>query len=217
MIGITSRTFSPSSVVSRRRTPWVAGWCGPMLIVNSSSRGSAAVPEIGSSPMRSSVIERSRSRYGTSSGSLIPARHQVLVVGEHDGLAAHREVASLRMSLVVLGHEDPAVVGVPVEEHAKHVERLALLEVRRREELDDARHDRLVDADPGLHAQALDTLHREQLVVHAEARLLREVVAAVDAHEGVVPLVGLLAEVPEDVANARGANLERRPVAVEVG
>ncbi|CAB4932053.1 unannotated protein [freshwater metagenome] len=36
MIGLTSRMTSPSSVVNRRSTPWVAGWCGPMLIVRSS-------------------------------------------------------------------------------------------------------------------------------------------------------------------------------------
>ena len=29
MIGLTSRTTSPSSVTSSRSTPWVAGWCGP--------------------------------------------------------------------------------------------------------------------------------------------------------------------------------------------
>ena len=29
MIGLMSFTVSPSSVVSSRSTPWVAGWCGP--------------------------------------------------------------------------------------------------------------------------------------------------------------------------------------------
>ena len=36
MIGFSSRTTSPSSVTSSRSTPWVAGWWGPMLSVNSS-------------------------------------------------------------------------------------------------------------------------------------------------------------------------------------
>ena len=36
MIGLMSRTTSPSSVAIRRSTPWVAGWCGPMLSVSSS-------------------------------------------------------------------------------------------------------------------------------------------------------------------------------------
>ena len=36
MTGLMSRTTSPSSVVSRRSTPWVAGWWGPMLSVSSS-------------------------------------------------------------------------------------------------------------------------------------------------------------------------------------
>ena len=54
MIGLMSRTTSPSSVVSSRSTPWVAGWCGPMLSVNSSSLRSTSIGSI--------VTERSRSR-----------------------------------------------------------------------------------------------------------------------------------------------------------
>src|SRR5918998_525321 len=138
MIGLTSRTTSPSSVVSRRSTPCVAGWWGPMLIVRSSSC---------SSPIGSIVTERSRSRYGTWSGSVIvprssviPARQLRLVEGVDDGLAADREVAPLRVALVVLRHEDAAHVGVAVEDHAEHVEDLALLEVGGRVEVHDARH-----------------------------------------------------------------------------
>src|SRR5213082_1049638 len=115
MIGFISRTISPSSVQSRRNTPCVAGWCGPRLIVRSSapsesSCSSASVPNTGA-PL------------------LIPARELVLVEGEDDRLAAHREVAPLRVALVVLGHQDAARVGVAVEDHAEHVEDLALLEV----------------------------------------------------------------------------------------
>src|ERR671937_2788174 len=140
MIGLTSRTTSPSNVVRRRSTPWVAGWCGPMLIVRSSSC---------SSPIGSIVTERSRSRYGTLSGSVIvpcspvlpdsvtpgssviPARELRLVEGVDDRLAAHGEVAPLREALVVLGHEDAAHVGVAVEHHPEHVVDLALVEVGR--------------------------------------------------------------------------------------
>src|SRR5215208_492507 len=143
MIGLMSRTTSPSSVVSKRSTPCVAGWCGPMFSVNSSSwrspSTSASVPETGCSPMRSIVTERSRSRYGTASGSasVIPARELLLVEREQHGLAAHGEVAALREADVVLGHQDPAHVRVAVELHAEEVVDLALLEVGRREEVDD--------------------------------------------------------------------------------
>src|SRR6185436_4021380 len=132
--------------VSRRSTPWVAGWCGPMLIVRSSSC---------SSPIDSIVTERSRSRYGTSSASVIvpgrrrsviPARELRLVEGVDDRLASHREVAPLRVALVVLGHEDAPHVGVPLEDHAEHVVDLALLEVRRGMEVDDGWEARIVDA-----------------------------------------------------------------------
>src|SRR4051812_44189726 len=141
MIGLTSRTTSPSSVVSRRSTPCVAGWCGPMLSVNSSSwrspSSSASVPETGWSPIRSIVTEASRSRYGTLSGSsVIPARVLVLVEGEQHGLAAHREVAPLRVAGVVLRQQDAAHVRVAVEDDPEHVVDLALLVVRCREEVD---------------------------------------------------------------------------------
>ncbi len=42
---------------------------------------------------------------------------------EEDRLAADREVAALRVALVVLGHEDAPRVVVAVEEHADHQER----------------------------------------------------------------------------------------------
>src|SRR4051794_15779596 len=124
MIGFISRMYSPSIVHSRRSTPCVAGWCGPRLIVKSSFSGSSSVPKTGAPT--SSVSWK----------SLIPARHLVLVEGEQDGLAAHREVAPLREALVVLGHQDAAHVRVPFELHAEHVEDLALLEVGRRIEVD---------------------------------------------------------------------------------
>src|SRR5918999_2140145 len=189
MIGLTSRTTSPSSVVRRRSTPCVAGWCGPKLMVRNSSWRSpgttASVPETGSSPIRSMVTERSRSRYGTLTGSksVIPARVLALVEGVEHGLAAHREVAPLRVALVVLGHQDAAQVGVALEDHAEHVVDLALLVVGGGEQVHDRGQPRVLGAEAGLHVEAVGALHREQLVVHAEARLLGEVVAAVDAHQ----------------------------------
>src|SRR5262245_42755583 len=127
MIGLTSRTTSPSSVVSSRSTPCVAGWCGPMLIVKSSSWRSpstvASVPETGCSPIRSIVTERSRSRYGTARGSnssVIPARVLALVEGVEHGLAAHREVAPLGVALVVLRQQDAPHVGVALEDPHEH-------------------------------------------------------------------------------------------------
>ena len=43
MIGLRSRTTSPSSWTTSRSTPCVAGWCGPMLIVISSVSGSMSI------------------------------------------------------------------------------------------------------------------------------------------------------------------------------
>src|SRR5919198_6727583 len=126
MIGFRSWTTSPSRVTSSRSTPCVAGWCGPMLIVKSSESRSSSVPYTGAWPWPrpSIVIDFSRSRYGTASGFLpswllIPARTVVLVEGEDHRLPADREVPALRVPLVVLRHEDPAHVGVPIEDDAK--------------------------------------------------------------------------------------------------
>src|SRR5919106_51894 len=192
-----------------------------MLIVKSSSWTSpsvaASVPETGSSPSRSIVTERSRSRYGTRVGSVIPARVVVLVEREEDGLAAHREVAPLGEALVVLGHQDAAEVRVSLEDHPEHVVDLALLEVRRWIEVDHAAEARLVDAETRLHVQAVGSLHREQLVVHAEARLLGQVVTAMEAHEERPGLVVGVAQISERVVDRSGRYLEGRLPAVEGG
>ena len=63
MIGLTSRTTSASSVAISRSTPWVAGWCGPKLIVSSSSDSGCAMWE--------SSTDSSISRYGMSGTRLI--------------------------------------------------------------------------------------------------------------------------------------------------
>ena len=131
MIGLMSRTTSPSSVLSRRSTPCVAGWCGPMLSVSSSSCSGCSMWE--------SSCDSSISRYGmlrrAARGVDVAHSHHpgivALVVREQDRLAADREVAALRVALVVLGHEDAPQVGVAVEDHAEHVVDLALLVVRR--------------------------------------------------------------------------------------
>ncbi len=54
MIGFRSSTSSPWRLTSSRRTPWVAGWWGPMFTVSSSCSGSstspASVRSIGEAP-----------------------------------------------------------------------------------------------------------------------------------------------------------------------
>src|SRR5919109_1388729 len=171
MIGLTSRTTSPSSVQKSRSTPWVAGCCGPMLTVNSSVSGSSCSTGVSRVP----VIGSSGSVW-TTGGSVIPARQLVLVVGEEDGLPAHREVAPLRIALVVLRHQDPAQVGVAVEHHAEEVEDLAFLVVGGGEQVHDGRQGRVVDPHPGPHPEPIESFGREKLVVHPEPRLLRQVV-----------------------------------------
>src|SRR4051812_32866277 len=209
MTGFISRMYSPSIVHIRRSTPWVAGWCGPRLIVNSSFSGSSCVPKTGASTSpvawmsspRCDALSSSRST-DTRSSSLIPARQLVLVEGEQDRLAAHREVAALRIADVVLGHQDPARVRVIVEDDPEHVVDLALLKVGRGEEVDD-RRDRLAVAYAHLHVQAVEALHRQKLVVDPEARLFRKVVVGVNAHHAFEVVVRTGAQVRQHVTDRR--------------
>src|SRR6516165_8063525 len=76
-----------------------------------------------------------------------------LVVGEGNGLAAEREIAPLRVALVILWHQYPAQVGMAAEDHAEHVVDLALLVVggRPADVLWRAWHDRGDDRLAGRH------------------------------------------------------------------
>src|ERR1700709_416736 len=160
MIGLTPRTSSPSSSTTSRSTPCVAGWCGPMLTVISSSVRSS---------LRSGVLNGSVLNPTSAGRSAITA----LVVGEGDGLAADREVAPLRPADVVVGQQDPGQVGVADEDDPQEVEGFARLEVGGGEELDagvDLRQ--RVARRVGQHRfdpDALDPVAVEQLVVDAEA------------------------------------------------
>src|SRR5689334_8287659 len=120
MTGRHSRTTSPSRSTTSRRTPCVAGWCGPMLTVMIS------VPR---SSVRSSLT-RSVARPACSSAIV------AFVEGVGDGLAADREVAALRPADVVVGQQDPGQLRVAAELDPEEVEGFALLEVGGREELD---------------------------------------------------------------------------------
>jgi hypothetical protein len=133
-------------------------------------------------------------------------------VGEQHVLAAHREVAPLREALVVLGHQDPAQVRVVVEDHPEHVVDLALLVVRCRPGLGDTRHVRCVEGHADLDRHAVDLVHVEELVVHAEPRLLGEVVDAVDGGQEVEALTAQVLERPAD----RGRGDRQRGLVAEV-
>ena len=148
-----------------------------MLIVSSSlvaprrraARRASIAPRAARSPV---VGARARLRAGVAhcEPAAAPA---ALVVGEEDRLAADREVAALRVAVVVLGHQDPAQVGVAVEDDAEDVVDLALLEVGGREEVDAESTDGTCgvarSATRTFTRDAVDALHVEQLVVDARS------------------------------------------------
>src|SRR5450759_4344489 len=57
MWGITSITISPSTISSRRSTPWVDGCCGPILMIISSVRRDLPVEDIGGAMMVSDILQ----------------------------------------------------------------------------------------------------------------------------------------------------------------
>src|SRR4051794_8907081 len=187
MIGLMSRTTSPSRVAIRRSTPWVAGWCGPMLSVISSwvSPSPAGSDEI--------VIDSSRRRWSSVNEVMSAPRAgapwsgslNVLPVGalfverEQDRLPPDREVASLGVPLVVLGHEDPAKIGMPRELDPEHVVHLTLGELGPREQVTDRIDSGRVGGYPSLDRDPVHAVHVKQLVQDAQARLLRVVIDAV--------------------------------------
>src|SRR5436305_1876067 len=188
MIGLMSRTTSPSSVAMSRSTPWVAGWCGPMLSVNSSC---VSPSPAGSEEM---LIDSSRRRYPSVSEAILsgPARPRAtpshflpvglnLVVGEQHRLAADREVAPLGVALVVLGHEDPPQVRVTVELHPEHVVDLPLGKIGAREQLDHRVDPRVFGGHARLDGNPLHPIHIQQLVQDAQPRLVRVAIDAVQA------------------------------------
>ena len=137
-------------------------------------------------------------------------RDLAFVVGEDHRLAADREVAALRVALVVLGHEDAAQVGMPVEHDAEHVVDLALLVVGAGPDVDDG-----VDVGAfGVHAHLdgdpVDLLHVEQLVEHPQPRLVGVVVDAVKARQ---ERVAAPAEVLEHGLDGGRAGEDRRALA----
>src|ERR1700709_254089 len=209
MIGLTPRTSSPSSSTTSRSTPCVAGWCGPMLTVISSSVRSS---------LRSGVLSRSVLNPTSAVRSAITA----LVVGEGDGLAADREVAPLRPADVVVGQQDPGQVRMAAEDDPEEVVDLALLEVGGGEQLDAGVDggECVLGRRVGQHRFDPDALHPvavEELVVDGEARVGGEVVDAVQAGEEAVAVAGLLAQPAQHLEDLLGVGDQRRLATVEGG
>src|SRR5436190_4139548 len=127
MIGFRSLTTSPSRSTTRRSTPCVAGWWGPMFTVITSVLLAAGPVAVSGGPAGggcASVLgppEPTPPAGETSAAdALISAASAIvaLVVGEGHGLAADREVTPLRPADVVVGQQDPRQAGVCLEDDA---------------------------------------------------------------------------------------------------
>src|SRR5581483_11890898 len=181
-------TVSPSSSRINRRTPWVEGCCGPMLITirwswcsrMSSVRSDQSCPVtvyardasvvMASPPGRPGSGGAPRSAYAGARADVGSSEGPPLV-GRSDGRAvvldrdaAEGVVLALRVSLPVVRHQDPGERWVAVEDDPDHVVRLALVPVQGRVDRDPAGDVRVavgggrLDPDPAVQS------HREQVV-----------------------------------------------------
>ena len=161
MIGFVLSTVSPSSSIISRSTPWVDGCWGPMLmiIVSSSPHLDVEVAVGGAdafgqpqdrtdlaAQLRRRRLRRESQLLGafggpghegaSCSGGLFAGRSRSSRPGRLFEL--HRDppdavVLAQRVTLPVLGHEDPREVRVALEDDPEHVERLALHRLRTRD------------------------------------------------------------------------------------
>jgi hypothetical protein len=85
-------------------------------------------------------------------------------------LATQRKVLAQRMSHPIIGHQDTAQVGMPLEHNAEHIIHFTLGEVRRGVNLDH-RRDAFVLRHAHFQEQSRKGAERIQVVYHFEARL----------------------------------------------
>src|SRR5215212_7123894 len=121
MMGLHFTTTSPSSSSSRRRTPWVLGCCGPML-------------------MCSVLLIRGVSIAIGLASQLVAAAGAEDVTRDREvhRLAADRVVSPQRMAVPAVRHHDPREIRVPLELDPEQVVHLALVPVGAGEQAGDA-------------------------------------------------------------------------------
>src|SRR5256714_11146339 len=189
MSASASRTISPSSLSRTRSTPWVLGWCGPMLSSIHSASGSCSGP-IGSWAM--SVLT-------TDGVGLQPFE---FLIAEDHRLPKRDVILAQRKPLPGRWHEDAPQVGVPVERDAEQVPGLAFVPVRRGPDRSQTGHVGIghrrggLETDPGLVGQ------RAHLQAGGEGGAAGWHVGRRRMEEVVEPLLNL--EVPRDVDQRAG-------------
>src|SRR5579884_890435 len=127
MTGRQLTTSSPSTVSSRRSTPWVDGCCGPMLMCSSSRWASGGGPTW-ATPTSWVLVPGVPGRTSASvwvSVCAIDASRD----GEIDRFGAERFGAPQRIPLPIVGQHDAAQVGMPIEADAEQVVDLAFVPV----------------------------------------------------------------------------------------
>src|SRR5919198_5657627 len=212
MTGCASSIISPSSVTSTRRTPWVAGCCGPTLRVMSWVCRARSALSLTMMPM---PVPSAAWRAAPACAAWVAAAGgpplepcwsiaTVLLprfLGPRPGLGLpgqQGELLAQRMALELLGQQQLGEVRVAIEEHAEQLGGLALVPVGTRPQV---AHGRQVAALPRHHRAHLHVVAvagRVDVQHHADARLL-----LVDAAEEVEEVAGDLGVAP--YAFGRGA------------
>src|SRR5918995_6349876 len=153
-MGSQRTTVSPSSSSMSRRSPCIAGCCGPMLISMVSRPNSSLISGLTRRLLGGSVSAPSCSARRSSPSMLLPQSLE-------GALGADLEALEQRVVVeVVLPHVRPAQVGMAGECDPEHVVRLPLVPVGRRVDAGDRPYNGLVPLDGRLDP------HRDPAEVH---------------------------------------------------
>src|SRR2546426_4732896 len=164
------RITSPSSSVTMRMIPCMAGCCGP----TPSCMGWVPLPVPAPSPSMNSRVVVGPDGATSITGSPRTARCGFALprsdLGADQGLTAvDRIVLPKRMADELLVEEQALEVRMAGEAHAEHVPHLALEPVGDGPEAGGRRHHGVVLDDADLHAQAMVVTDREEVIDHLEA------------------------------------------------
>src|SRR3954451_15821048 len=160
-----STTFSPSRRRTTRNTPCVLGCCGPMLITSSLVSNIAPWTVFGVSSALPVLLNV---RLFARLAQLQPVFG---VFHQQFAGALERIILALREPLPVVGHQDPAPIGMAGEVDAEHVVDLALEPVGGRPDAGARRH-RVVLAGADLDPHTMAVARRVEAVHEIEPPFL---------------------------------------------
>src|SRR6266540_5196912 len=212
MTGCASSIISPSSVTMTRRTPWVAGCCGPTLSVMSCVWSARSALSLTMMPMPVPSAAWKAAPAGAVSAALAPLPLPALVCsmiatvllpwflgpGPDLGLPGQQgEFLAQRVAVELLGQQQLGQVGVAVEAHAEQLGGLALVPVGSRPQVVQGRQVPAVARHQRAELHVVPVVGGVHVQHHADAGGL-----LVHAAEEVEEVAGQLGVAPQELGGA---------------